>query len=311
MFAYTTVGDEMDNFPMYQFTEKGEIEPLYERIEYLSLISESPDIKTVVENISGQYFVYRRNDFQQIWKLVKYITDSDSKHYSIEAASGTDILSCRSQDGHISLNISQSTILQNNYVTRYLKFTKTIPAKSSLHHETRYHCRVNVDEKAKWNKDLVTFISQTFSKCKVEILSDIELPFELERIRPTFIQKQIASHSNLSPLNYAEINNELSVDMYEYLCLLHVDGLPNRSDEHVKLTNMYEIPQVPLLRENPGFSTLYLTVAADVNPSIVSALSANTHVLSFFARTRTHNFMVLQSRNSYLWKVTQDNKEIC
>lgn len=288
---------------MYQFTELQQAEPLYNTVEFLSIISTSPHTLSRLQHIAEQFYLYRHNNFSQVGDLVKFITDTDCKHFAVEAKAGNDSLAINSSEKEfLNLDLSEHTLSQNNYASRCMRFTKVVPAKSSPNYETRYTCKVKMDSNAKYYKDLLCLISKAFSNARIQVLLEIELPFDLQRISPNYKQVELSPNSNLEALNYKKIDREDSMEYYEYFCMLHINGFPDRSSDHVQLTSMYEGPKIDA--EQKYELPLYLTVANDVNPSIMAFLADEGDWISLFARTKNQNVLMAKSQTSYKWRIT-------
>lgn len=296
---------------MYQFTNLQLVEPLYNNVEYLSIISSSPDTITQLQNLAEKLFLYQNDHFHQLVDLTNYLSQAGGEHFAVDVATANDTLFLNSKDRNfINLNISEHTLFQNNYATRYMKFAKMIPAKSSPDYETRYTLKVKLDPSAKYHKDLLYLIKKVFSDSKVEIVLDMELPFALQRISPKIKQIEISANSNLEPLNYAYIDPEQSMDYYEYFCMLHINGFPDRNDEHVKLTSMY-VPPEGAFKEKTYDFPLYLTAASNINPLVLPLVANTEEWISLLARTPYENLLITKSNNeSYIWKISYLSRNV-
>lgn len=298
------------NIIMYQFTQLQQVEPLYDKVEYFSVISTSPDAKHQLQRVADQFFLYRNDHFDQVGEVLEFTSRADCHHFAVEANTENDILLLNSGNRDIiDLDLSEHTLSQNNYATRYMKFIKVVPAKSSSDYEVRYTCKVKIDSTAKYHKDLSYLVSRVFSDSRIQVLLDIELPFALHRISPSLKQVEISPNSNFGPLKYNEIDPVNAMEFYEYFCMLHMNGFPDRSNEHVKLTSMYEGPE-GYIGEAKLSNPVYLTVASDINPSALSVLVDNGDCVSLFAKTKYQNVLVTKSQKSYMWRITHSPKNI-
>lgn len=289
---------------MYQFTELQQIKPLYNNVDYLSVISSCPDTLSHLQRISEQLYLYRSDNSNQVGDLIEYISRADCKHFAVETKTDNDSLIINSEEKDlVQLDLSEHTLFQNNYATRYMRFSKVVPAKSSPDYGTRYRCKVKMDPNTKYHKDLSHLILKAFTNARIQVLLDQELPFGLERVWPKYKEIELSPNSNIKPLSYERIDPESSMEYYEYFCMLHINGFPDRSNDHVKLTSMYEGPQEAVTEEKYRFP-LYLTVASDINPLALNILANKDGWVSLFAKTKDQNVLITKSQNPYMWRVT-------
>lgn len=285
----------------YTFSILETLPSIHEPLKYLSVSSANP---TWQQNQNWPaHCYYHENGSDQLQLLLTHLQSSGN--FSLCAENDNDKLVYTSESPQLTLTLKEATYSHNAYLGRYLRFTKHIPPKYSPDLETFYTASVSLDANTKYFKDFNVLLARVFSVCSICLLLDNEVPFPLTKVIASYLSTSIASHSEVCPLSTTEILSEDSHELYEYLCLLHLNGLPDYENSHVQATTRYEIPPVtaPLISEN-DIESLYLQVTENINPSALKALVSSEGWVSAFVRSDNHNIVLMRTQKGiYIWHV--------
>lgn len=285
----------------YSFSILETLPTIHEPLTYLSVSAADP---AWLQNQNWPaHCYYKQNGFDQLPLLLTHLQSSGN--FSLCAENDNNKLVYTYSSSQLSLKLTESTYSHNSYVGRYLRFIKHIPPKYSPDLDTFYTASVSLDANTKYFKDFNVLLARVFSVCSICLLLDNEVPFPLTKVIASHLSTSIASYSDLSPLLTTEIQSGDSHEFYEYLCLLHLNGLPDYENSHVQATTRYEIPPVtsPLNSEN-NLESLYLHFTENINPSALESLVSSEGWVSAFARSDTHNIVLMRTPEGiYIWHV--------
>lgn len=207
-----------------------------------------------------------------------------------------------SSSPEFQLKLTENVYFHNSYVARYLHFQKLTPPKNSVEIDTFYVAKGSLGTASKYSKDVSVLLAKVFVQCSLCLLLDKEPKFPLTKLEPKSSKVQVATYSDLFPLNLTEIPSEDAFDLYEYLCLLHMNSIPDPSDERTRVCNMYEVPKGESEVENQG--ELWLHNVTNTTPNALRHLVSSEHWISVFARTKNHNIVIKRATNgNYIWHV--------
>lgn len=288
----------IDRMPSYSFSALEALPLISEPVEVLSIASELSEWDEKFQTWPADH-LYKENSFSELPTLLTYLQGVSD--FSLTAESGHDKLKFTSTSDTLNLRLSESSFFHNAYVSRYLKFSKEVPAKSSPLLDTFYVASASLEPKSKYFKDLSVLVTKVFSTCSISLLLKIEPPFQLTKVTTAYLKNEVATHSNLSPLQLTEIPPDESFEFYEYLCLLHMNSLPDTNNSHVQASSMYEFPGS---EEEIIFNSLWLHVAKNVCPSVFESLISTDGWVTAFAKTENHNLVLKRtSKGFYIWHI--------
>lgn len=285
----------------YSFLKLVSLPNIADPIQYLSVCSESQEWSSHFNNWSPHHY-YRDAHFSQLPNLLQHL--STSSRFQLSAENDGNSLKYSSDLKNLDLSLNESAFFHNSYVSRYLKFSKQVPAKSSPQIETLYLASASLDANTKYHKDLSVLLRKVFETCSIVLISEDEVPFELAKVAPKFLKLQVAGHSDLKPLQASEISSDDSFDFYEYLCLLHMNSLPDMTNSHVQASSMYESPQCEAGDNKEITTPLWLHVAEELPPNILDFIVSTDGWTSIFVKTETSNLVVKRSAPlHYIWHI--------
>lgn len=288
----------------YTFAENSPPDYILEPLLFLSVISTESKLGDVID----KSFYYKSSHANNVLDFFNTLRTSDALYYSVSATKGTNSLKFASSSRNvISLSLCEHTFFHLAYVGRYARFTKDIPAKGSPGLETTYNAELDMsDTTQRYYKDVVALVSAVFDDAELSVLVDYDLDLsalqqlQLQRVDPVATSTCISTHSDLSPLGSKHIGPDLEFDFYEYLCLLHLNALPNLADSHVQNTTMYSIPET----DSTALSTpLHLHSVSDVGPAVFYDLVNAGLSVSVLARTGSKHYVTFNTGTIiYFWQ---------
>lgn len=282
----------------YSFSILETLPSIHEPLKYLSISSEDPSFHQQIQNWPASYY-YKETEFTQLPQLLTHL--QDSQNYNLRVELHQNKLIYTSGVTNLTLTLSENTYAHNSYVGRYLRFIKHVPPKYGPNLDTFYTATVSLSTNTKYYKDLSVLLAKVFAVCTVSLLLAHEVPFPLGIVQPKYLSTQVSSHSDLRALSVKQISSDDAHDFYEYLCLLHLDGLPDYNNSHVQATTMYEIPEVTFEKD---IRELHLLVTRDINPSVLTLLISSEGWISVFARSESQNIVLLRTASGiYMWSI--------
>lgn len=271
---------------------------LESQITHLSVASANPNWHETskFENLH----ILENVTFSQLPELLTYL--QPTKSCNLTAEINGNIFTFASKTQKFSIRLTDHAYSHNAYVGRYLKFRKHVPLKKSADLDIFYEANAILDPQQKYYKDFTALILNNFGVCSVTLLLSEIPPFPLTEIKPDLLKIEIAPYSDLNPLGVSGIPTDDSQDFYEYLCLLHLNGLPDLSNSHVVATNIYQPPRVEA--KFAANEKLYLHVTRNVHPGILERLIETEGWVSASARTANENILLFKTSSViYIWHV--------
>lgn len=287
-----------------QFSELRELrmeERILEPLELLSVVAGSEFSEKLLNSAEFSYY-YKSSTYSDLQELLQTVQKASS-FVSLEASQNGNSLRYLSSDPkHIHLKVTEPSFFHNAYIGRYLHFTKVVPAKSSSQIEVFYTATAELEQGRKYGQDLAEFLKTQFSNVDLWVVLETKIP-HMEPQKHPLMSLSLRSDSNLSPLRCTSVNAEDSHDMYEYLCLLHMNQVPlTQENEHIRITSMYEVPVFE--SENVGHvSHQLLHRCENLNPAAYYNLLGQDDWCSMFAKSKSHNSVALKTPTGvFLWK---------
>lgn len=283
----------------YKFSVLDTLPSINEPLTQLSALSADPEWQQK-QNWPSHYY-YCQDGFEQLPELLTHLQTEGNFCLSANINKNKLVYTSGPQ---LTLSLTDSTYSHNSYVGRYLRFIKVVPPKYGPDLDTFYTASVSLDANAKYYKDFTVLLARVFPACSICLLLDTEVPFPLTRVSSSFLTTTVASHSDLSPLTTSEIPSEYSRDFYEYLCLLHLNGLPDYSNSHVGATTIYEVPTTTNENSGAEHESLHLHITKNINPSAMKSLVLSEGWISAFARSTNYNIVLLNTPSGiYMWEI--------
>lgn len=285
---------------MYAYSKSTPPAFIGQPLSFISVLSSSKDIGPLEDTC-----YYRSANFSDVLELFAQLSKSSS-YYSVEATANGNKLTFSSQSEHLILSLREHTFFHHSYAGRYTRFTKDIPPKGSPGLEVRYNAEITMDPSLQHYRDIVALITSEFSGARVTVIAESSsdlggLLKQLEHRKPSSTITPIAPHSDLSSL-VKDVPPGCERELYEYLCLLHLNALPNMDDSHTRATNTYECPEAADVFD---VDALYLHTFSDASPQLFYQLLNNQSALSVLGRTdRAHWMSYNGANNVYFWSVT-------
>lgn len=263
------------------------MEEVHEPLRYVSVIGDksiSNKMKEILET-------------PQFWTLVDFDTSaliSSITQYPRVSFKATEGMNSISWDGEkLQFKITEHAFFLARRFLHTLKFKKSLPAKSSPDYYVFYTCETGIQ--SEFNAEIQKLAGLYFSSLRIELILEAALPFQLEAVYPAY------KESELSPYSKVLTKVEDPDEFYEYLCLLHVNGVPDSADDHMTAVNSYVIPEGPSLDKPMMLMTL-----ADVSPLQLPAL-LTLDFKSILVNTRTSCYAQMRTDNDvYEWHINGD-----
>lgn len=274
-----------------------ELPSLSSQISYLSVASADPNWH---ENLKyGNLHILENDTFSKLPELLTYL--QTTKSCDLTAENNGSVLKFASKTQKFSLRLTDQAYSHNAYVGRYLKFRKHVPLKKSADLDIFYDANAILDPQQRYFKDFNALVLSLFGVCSVTLLLSEIPPFPLTDTKPEHLKFKIAPYSDLNPLGVSEITTDNSQDFYEYLCLLHLNGLPDLSDSLVVATNMYQPPAEGKFANN---EKLNLYVTRNAHPGILEVLIKTDGWVSAIARIVNESILLFKTSSViYIWHV--------
>lgn len=281
------------------FSRLETLPPLESPLTYLSIATSHPDWDASTHNWP-KHLLLQSETFQHLPALLSHLETGEN--FALSAKNGPDSLEISSSSLEMKLTLSEQTYSHNSYVGRYLKFIKHIPPKKSADIDVFYTATTSLDTRPKHSKDVSALIVKVFATCSVVLLLDEIPPFDLTEVSPLQQKSELTAHSDLSPLSLPQVSQDIAPDVYEYLCLLHLNGLPDTSNSHVQATNTYVVPTFNA--EESATGPMWLHVTRNINPGVLKHLLETDGWVTAFARTEKENIVLMKTSSvKYIWHV--------
>lgn len=267
-------------------------------IERLSVISTESNLD--FDKMLRSSFYYEVSNFNGFLELLQQLA---SFSFWLQLTKGDSCLVIDSQNpNRIDLHLSEHDLTLNNYITRYLKFTKQSPMKAMGDTKSYYRTSMTYDDSktTKDHRDFRFLLDRVFSDAllRLSLKSAVTL-LENHRQTPNVMSLQINERADLSPLKADHIDE--SHDFYEYLSLLHLNKVPEISrSEYEKVTSMYEVPAIGPSGNSPKH--LFLFAFKFVHPAVLQEVVIKDSVISTLSNTKLkHRLSYRSASGLYTW----------
>lgn len=268
-----------------------------EPLEFLSVLADSSFPDHFSQLIEKSHY-YSSPNFQQLFDLLQE-HHKEGFRFSLLASQNGNSLRFSSSDQKVKLKVTEPTFFHNSYVGRYLHFSKKVPAKKSPDIETFYTATAALTGE-QYEQDLLEFIRREFTDVEMYVLLEKALEYGLQTHTVELETLPLSTGSNTSPLGTQEVNQENALELYEYLCLLHMNRVLEKETEHAKITSIYEVPGFGL---NESLGDVYFYCCKNLDPTTFYRLLEGNKWKSIFAQSREHNMVALHNQHgSYLWQ---------
>ncbi|KAM9937774.1 hypothetical protein OXX80_002714 [Metschnikowia pulcherrima] len=270
-----------------------------EPVRFLSVISNSSDIKSVIHDLLQKNYLYTSPNISHVMDTIQTLVDSPAKYYSLKVTQNGNTLKLDSRQPQIvTLTMNQYTYHHHSYAGRYIKFKKSQPTKGSPDFVTYYSATVDWQKKEKYQKDLHAVIDEVFGSAELVLFTGtpyIQAQFEdlhknaFSSETALFVPKEIdISKKNVAFSDMEKLSPEKQIELYEFLALVHMNALPDYEDSRVRATNIYAYDR---FTRKPG--PFYDIVKSP-------------GVLSVQATTERANYLVLNTENGIVtWAIEQ------
>lgn len=279
---------------------------LTEPLDFVSVLSHSDNLHSTILQEKSHYITCKG-----VSALASLVSTLENLHPPYFCAVATDKDNSLRWDSRqpktFKLKLHEHTFNHNAYVGRYIDFKTRKPLPSAPELSTFFEATVTY-EQIQTHRDLLLTIENAFRTASVTIVSDIPLaealaPFgsvenKSGSLESLFRMRQLSARSCLpTSVDSALLQEDMGQELYEYLCLCHMNAVPNSKDSHVRASVMYMHPDYIKTETALWFQYSFL----NVSPTVFYNLAKNKKVISILTKAANESVLTFSLDELYTW----------